>query len=159
MVWLRTDKISSKIHNYINIASNTKVINWSSRSSNICDCKNSKYRNPILGHIVTGNLDCIDNPFLKSLLAKGANYREPKFINWNRTLKEINNALQQYCNTWSKTENKSGGIAIQTWLSNVLELVNARIVKLKTDYDERNFNFYEKLNSKKFKVVLARIHK
>ena len=38
-------------------------------------------------------------------------------------------------------------------------LVKIRIDKLKNNYVERKFNFYEKLNSNKFKMALACLHK
>ena len=69
VVWLRTDKISSKVHNYIHIANDTKVMDWSSSSDNTCDCQNSSFCDAKLGHVVTGDLNFIDNPYLKSLLS------------------------------------------------------------------------------------------
>ena len=158
VVWLRTDKISSKVHNYINIAKDTIVSDWASRSANTCDCMSSKFRDAKLGHIVTGNLNIIEHPALKSLLSKGANFREPKFINWDHTLKVIESALELYCNAWSLTENKSSRATIRTWFSNVMDLVKLRVDKLKKNYVERNFNFYEKLNSNNIKTALACLH-
>ena len=158
IVWLRTNIISSKVHNFISIANDTKVQDWATKSSNTCDCKNSKFCNVKLGHIVTGDLDFIKHLPSKSLLSKGAKFREPKFIDWDLTWKEIYSAVELYCNTWSATENKQGGVAIRTWFSNVMDLVKLRIDKLKKNFVERNFNFYEKLNSKKIKKALAVLH-
>ena len=39
-----------------------------------------------------------------------------------------------------------------------MDLVKLRVDKLKRNYAERNFNFYEKLNSKKIIKALACLH-
>ena len=41
-----------------------------------CDCSNSPYKDISHNHIVTGNLNIIDNSELRELLQKGLNYRE-----------------------------------------------------------------------------------
>ena len=78
-----------------------------------------------------------------------ANFREPKFINQDRTLKVNESALELYYNAWFLTENKSSNAAIRTWFSNAMDLVKLKVDKLKKNYVERNFNFSEKLNSNK----------
>ena len=41
-----------------------------------CDCHNSTFKDPDLGHIATGDLSIIPNRALRNLLCKGVNFRE-----------------------------------------------------------------------------------
>ena len=43
-----------------------------------CDCSDSRWKDPHFGHVVTGNLDIIDNPQLKQIMARGFKYRPSK---------------------------------------------------------------------------------
>ena len=78
-----------------------------------------------------------------------ANFSEPKFINWDRTLKVEESALEH--NAWFLTENKSSNAAIRKWFSNIMDLVKLKVDKLKRNYVESNFNFNEKNNSNQLK--------
>ena len=51
-----------------------------------CTCNTSKFCDPFHKHIVTGDLNVIENRDLRHLLMKGPNYREPCLINWNKVV-------------------------------------------------------------------------
>ena len=63
-----------------------------------------------------------------------ANFREPKFINQDRTLKVNESAFELYYNAWFLTENKSSNAAIRGWFSNAMDLVKLKVGKLKKNY-------------------------
>ena len=74
------DTIKKEINNYKNLK---------------CECKNSKFCNKDIGHIVTGNLDIIQNEKLKLLFSYGPSYRLPKKVKWKKILSEIETALDK----------------------------------------------------------------
>ena len=41
------------------------------------------------GHIVTGDLRFIENRKLRKLMSKGPNFREPRFLNFNKCAEAI----------------------------------------------------------------------
>ena len=58
-----------------------------------CDCSSSTFKDPVHNHIVTGDLRIINNNKLRKLLSKGPNFRENKFINYDRCLTSVETAL------------------------------------------------------------------
>ena len=46
-----------------------------------CNCTNSKYLNHYHGHIITEDLQIIENKKLCKIINTGPNYRQPKTIN------------------------------------------------------------------------------
>ena len=52
-----------------------------------CTCVNNKYKDPQLGHVVTGDISIVKNRKLRNLLNKGLNYREPENLSKNYILK------------------------------------------------------------------------
>ena len=87
--------IRNKIFNYKNTVENIKIEENGTVKLPECECATSEFTDPNIGHIITGNLKIIKNPKLRKLLAKGPNYREPKSINYNRCIKEIDIALDK----------------------------------------------------------------
>ena len=49
-----------------------------------CTCSQSEFKDPDHGHIITGNLNIVEDEKLRNLLSKGPNYREPKLIRYNQ---------------------------------------------------------------------------
>ena len=71
-----------------------------------CACNN--YREFIdnhHGHVITGNLNIIENVEVKNILVKGLNYREKQPLNVQKAYASIQSALDCYIDTVSNTEN------------------------------------------------------
>ena len=90
--------IRNKILNYkitINSLSFKQVSNNKVVIENLpeCNCSKSSFCDPAHDHVVTGNLNIINNNKLRKLLSKGPNYREPKTLNYNKCFSSIESDL------------------------------------------------------------------
>ena len=74
--------ICYKILNYTETVNSIDVNDDDTYSTGIhsCTCTDSPCCDPQHGHIITGNLQIIQNNKLRKLLTKGPNYREAKAI-------------------------------------------------------------------------------
>ena len=45
--------------------------------------QNSIFKNDHYGHVITGNLEIIENTMLRNIFKKGPKYRLPQRINWS----------------------------------------------------------------------------
>ena len=61
-----------------------------------CNCSTSQFKDDYHGHVITGNLDIVQNSRLKNLLKKGIAYRENVPINWKETYKQIIIAVDKF---------------------------------------------------------------
>ena len=127
--------IRNKILNYketINSLSFKQVSNNKVVLENLpeCNCSKSSFCDPAHEHVVTGNLNIINNNKLRKLLSKGPNYREPKTLNYNKCFSSIESDLQ---NMVDKLTNKYSlaNHALNTWKISILAKVRRRIDYLK----------------------------
>ena len=100
-----------------------------------CDCDSSIFKDKDHNHVVTGDLDIIENQRLRDLFYKGPNYREPKPINWNKNIACIKDDLDIFINKWSS----STGISVlcfKEWKHVVVKKVQEKVARLriKTKY-------------------------
>ena len=47
-----------------------------------CSCSSSSFKYSPAGHIITGDVDIVENEDLKSIILKGPKFREPRSFNW-----------------------------------------------------------------------------
>ncbi len=91
-----------------------------------CTCKSEKsyasYVYEHTGHVITGNLDIIDNIPLRNLMKKGANFREQQPISFKNTFKSLCNDLDNFIKKWSKKE-KIPEIHFENWSNELLKYV------------------------------------
>ena len=69
-----------------------------------CSCNNSKFCYLPVGHIITGDLNIIENETLRSVIYIGPKYRIPKTINWKYNFKLLMDAVEDYARKWAKRE-------------------------------------------------------
>ena len=67
-----------------------------------CSCLSSKFCYAPSRHIITGDLDIVDNVKLKKLIAKGPKYRLPKSISWEFNCKLLMDAVEDFARKWDK---------------------------------------------------------
>ncbi|MCP4652570.1 MAG: GIY-YIG nuclease family protein [Candidatus Omnitrophica bacterium] len=48
-----------------------------------CECQHSPFFYAPLGHIITGNVSFVNDPYLQFLFSMGSKFREPRPINWD----------------------------------------------------------------------------
>lgn len=84
-------------HNVLNYISTTK--SYDGTPINICKCDTSPYKNPIIGHVITGDLTIIKNRKLRNILCKGINHRECRNVPKTWILKTLLNDIECHINT------------------------------------------------------------
>ena len=95
-----------------------------------CECDTSDFKDSHHGHIVTGDLKIVENIKLRNLFKKGPNYREPKFINWNKTEKCLKEDTNSFITKWSSSNGISEA-CYQEWKNMVMQLIEEKVTRLK----------------------------
>ena len=110
------------------------IFNYNKVTSNIsdsallpsCNCKNSKFIYKPAGHIITGDLNVIEDSALRSLILKGPKYRLPSRIDFKACRKIIEDALISYAKHWCKQEGVENH-ALSQWKNMILSIIDIRI--------------------------------
>ena len=133
--------IAGKLFNYKETLSEEGIDHFESNRL-MCNCNNSHFKDQIHGHVITGNLDIVNNEVLKSLIRKGPKYRLPQKINWEQDRSIIKSFLDAYIDKWISKEkkvpgnNNINGSCLDIWKNKIFELVDKKIEsgkhKLKT---------------------------
>ena len=144
--------IAGKIFNYKQSLSEESIELFD--NDNIpCHCQNSVFKDINHGHIITGDLNLIENGTLRNIFRKGPKYRLPQKINWKEDRMLILNFLENYIDKWISKERKNGNVQVNKdnlndWKNQILEIVDHKINTGK--------KMYKKSWSQKFEGVLAR---
>ena len=147
--------IRNKIFNYKETIENIEVDHNNQIQLERCDCKNSKFLDQNIGHIITGDLRIIENNKLRKLLSKGPKYREPYKKNYKKCKEVINNALNDCINNMGD-KYKINKIDFKSWKQIIMEKVNNKIKKCKkTKYQPHVDKI---LNDPNIKEYLSTIH-
>ena len=97
--------------------------------SNPCDCKESKFLYGPAQHVVTGDLNIVSDPILRSLFEKGTNFREPREINWNACKDSALAAIDVFAHKVKKKFHISSDNA-KPFIDYLKRIVNKRIAQL-----------------------------
>ena len=98
-----------------------------------CNCQTSQFKDDQHGHIITGNLDIIENVTLRNIFKKGPKYRLPRKINWDKDREIIVTFLNTYSAKWLEKEKKlvcNNDIdrrCLDIWKESVLNFVDKKI--------------------------------
>ncbi len=124
VVYKYTQTIRNKILNYSNVMDNVDVENWDEKNMP-CECS-TKYKAFVdehHKHVITGNLNIIENKKLRNLFKKGPNFREKNSINFTIARRAINNGLNDYINKWSNKNRRIRNTLLE-WKNKVLGRVD-----------------------------------
>ena len=69
-----------------------------------CSCSSSHFIYSPAGHIITGDLNIIQNQQLRDFISKGPKYREPRSFSWKYKFKLIMDSVEEYSCKWAKQE-------------------------------------------------------
>ena len=127
IVYRYENTIRNSIFNYKSTAEEYKAGDEETMS---CDCENSTFKDTHHGHVVTGDLNILDNTKLRNLFKKGPNYREPKFINWTKTGDFLKDDVDTFIEKW-RTRHRLDVSCFQEWKNLLLQLIDERISRLK----------------------------
>ena len=98
-----------------------------------CNCQTSRFKDNQIGHIITGDLDIIENVSLRNIFKKGPKYRLPQKINWDKDRDVILSFLNTYITKWLEKEKKLAGNVnidrrcLNVWKECVLDFVDKKI--------------------------------
>jgi hypothetical protein len=92
----------------------------------VCDCESSLFKDNHHQHVVTGNLDIIQNSDLRTLLKKGLNYRDQTAPNKQKAQEAVKKALNSYIKKKS-SKNCRPEVMFSEWKANILETVENKL--------------------------------
>ena len=122
--------IRSKIFNHKEFIKTLDTKDISDNMKNLpCNCTISPFTDPNHGHIVTGNIDIVQNSKLRKLLCKCPKYREPVSVNFSNSKTEMKNILIKFYSDWCYKK----GVPVKCftqWISLVMKNFNKRIKEL-----------------------------
>ena len=95
-----------------------------------CNCHESKFVYSPSGHVITGDLDIVNNVKLRELISRGPKYRVPKPINWGHNFKLLMDAVEDFARKWSKREEANVN-SLSEWVKAIKNKISHRISKLK----------------------------
>jgi hypothetical protein len=139
VVYSLTATIRSKIFNYTKFVASLDLDNAANNINSIpCPCSqfDPKYIDSHHGHIITGELDIIDNPELRILMSKGPKYREPVKVDFDLAIKDITEALDAYI-ALICTDKDLLATSFTSWKEAVIEKIRSNIANI-TNFVPRN---------------------
>ena len=140
IIYSLNQPIRSKIFNYNNFIKSLDLNKFIDNNDTVqCSCKDfdSSFVNADFGHIVTGDLNIVDNFKLRNILSKGPKYREPVEIDWKGARDEIKLGLERYLDTISNDKGLDKSY-FSEWITTVLALVDDKINILKDKIKTKN---------------------
>ena len=95
-----------------------------------CNKYGNSFMNNYYDHIITGDLNIVNNERLCQLISKGPKYREPKQICFEEARKEIQTGVDQFLERISNDKEILKNY-FSEWKSHVISSVNEKISPLK----------------------------
>ena len=139
LVFKLMEPIRSKIMNYSKFVSTLDIDQVSLDITSVpcnCACYDLKFFNPHFNHVLTGDLDIIENCKLRNIILKGPKYREPEQINFWGIRDQIDDCLTQYIEQISKAK-KIADHRFLVWKTEVLKLIDKRIEDVSKRFQPR----------------------
>ena len=120
-----TKPIRNKILNYTSMSCDTE-----NPPPNSCDCDCSSFKDPSIGHIVTGDLSIIENRKLRNLVSKGLTFRECYKFKKKDVLSNIEKDLDTHIEKQSARKNILPQ-CFSLWKNDILCKVRSKLNVLK----------------------------
>ena len=145
VVYQLTDTIRSKLFNYKEFVQSIDVDAFLADNSILpCDCEHSSFVNGHHGHVMSGDLNIVQDRKLRTLLAKGPKYREPLPFSCDRAKDEILVGLDACIDSWSSKANVDK-VVFRDWRNTIGECIDRRILSL--DRSKRKGQYHSILKS------------
>ena len=129
------DPISLPICNYASFLKKLSISDIKSILESPCDCNLSPFNYSPHGHIVTGNLEIVDNVELREVLSYGCKYRVPTYKSPEEIYVSVAEAVDKFVKSKSREycqkEDKFGD-----WKDKVLSIISNRIEYYKKNCPE-----------------------
>ena len=145
-----TKTIGSRIFNHKKTLQNLNIEEYL-KCPLTCDCTSSPFNYSPSGHVITGDLNIIENESLRNVISHGPKFREPQRLNWNLNFKTIMDAIEDYARSWIKREKEQEPEveSLSDWVRTIRSLVQGRIANLRKHTYKRPksvFNDHEALD-------------
>ena len=111
-----------------------------------CCCENSPFKDPVLGHVVTGNLAIIGNRKLRNLVSKGLTFRECYKFKKIDVIKSIENDLDAHIKKQSSKKNIPE-LCFQLWKNDLLTIIKDKLGHIKIRRFKKPTLFNKKVKS------------
>jgi hypothetical protein len=116
-------QIASKMFNYKHLLHDLNIDNFKSKPPDYT-CASSPFIYNPTDHVITGDLQIINNSSLRDVVAKRLKYREPKSINRKHNFKIL--SVEDYARQCAKRE-KEDLDTLSQWVKSVRLLIQIRI--------------------------------
>lgn len=120
------DPISLSIFNYGSFLKHLTIDNIKSLINSPCKCESSPFIYNPLGHVITGDLDIISNPNLKTIMSYGCKYRAPVHLSAAEVLLSTNQFINDFV-TKKSSKYSLKHIYFDQWRNRVNEIIGNRI--------------------------------
>ena len=141
-----TSSIASKIFNYKQSLKDLQMNQLQSQLPS-CSCSTSPFLYQPAGHVVTGDLNIVDNPELKDILLKGPKYREARPFSWKYNFKLVMDSVEQYARDWAKQEEVEVD-SLSEWIKSIKRLLQRRIYMVCRSINTKPKSVFENTNIK-----------
>jgi len=127
-IFYKLDKPTAlKFCNYGRFLNNLKFQDVMHIMNNPCSCsKRQSFVYPHYGHVITGDLDIVDDEDLRQLFSFGTKHRIPKSLSWSAITTQISNSLDEHITKISKKERLEATL-FSAWKSRIMALIKDRI--------------------------------
>ena len=126
--------ISGKIFNYKQTSLNCSFDDFKHNVKFTCQCSCSPFKDNTHGHVITGDLNIINNPILKFIIGKGPKYRLPRKIDFIKGRKEISASVKNYCVKLANSE-RCNFAELDTYYNNIMVQVDNRISSVSYNFE------------------------
>ena len=148
VVYELTNSIHSKLFNYKKFVQSFDVDSFLVDNTILpCECEQSPFINHDHNHIITGNLDIINDSKLRHLVAKGPKYREPGQFSHEKAKLEIMKGIDNCIKSWSNKIGLSLEV-FKDWKDKINLKIDDRISTLALN-NRKHFPVLKDRNAKK----------
>ena len=151
--------IGSKILNYNPVLKSSVFRTFEEIQSLTCNCDTQEMQqfcDNHHGHVLTGDLSIVKNHELRSLMEKGAKFRESPVVTWSQIENSLHTDIDNFVDKWSCRE--SSGVQnadkLRKWKEKVKSLVSMKLNGL----NKIDLHFNTVLNKPEVRRELERIH-
>ena len=120
-----TSTIASKLFNYKQTLQCLDIEQFRQNPPK-CSCSSSPFNYSPAGHIITGDVNIVQNEDLRSLILKGPKFREPRSFKWRQNFVSIMDSVEEYARRWAKSEGEELD-TLSEWIKNIRKLLKSRI--------------------------------
>jgi hypothetical protein len=119
-----TSTIASKLSNYKQTLQCLDIEHFRQNPPK-CSCSSPFNYSPT-GHIITWDVNIVQNDDLRFLILKGSKFREPRSLKWRQNFVSIMDSVEEYTRRWTKSETEELG-TLSEWITNIRKLLKTRI--------------------------------